>query len=137
MRKCFSLFMFLCCLFLLSACQAPKSAGLATVVDLADDSSQVRFDDNRLAASLQVLGALTRHNPDGFIIAQIELQKLTQRNLPLQYHFSWFDAGGMEIYPGKRAWQQKNLHGGEIANLQAVSPYPGAARFVVYFRRIP
>ena len=62
MRKCFSLFMFLCCLFLLSACQAPKSAGLATVVDLADDSSQVRFDDNRLAASASA-GALTRHNP--------------------------------------------------------------------------
>ncbi|NMA43815.1 MAG: YcfL family protein [Oligosphaeraceae bacterium] len=137
MKRHFYLCAFSFCLLLLAACQSPTTAGLGTRVDLSTGESQVRYDDNRLASSLQVLDAVTRHNPDGFIIAQIMVQNLEKRSLPLQYQFLWFDAGGMEISPGKRTWQQKTLHGAEVANLQAVSPYPEAAAFLVYFRRIP
>jgi uncharacterized protein YcfL len=128
-------------LLLLAGCQAPTTAGMSTRINAVggndEFAARVRYDDTRMASSLQVLGAATRQNPDGFIIAQVEVQNLSKRNYPVQYLFSWFDQNGMEIYPGKRPWQQKVLFGGEIANLQGVSPYPEAVEFKINFRNIP
>ncbi len=129
-------------LLLLSAgCQAPATAGMSARINAVGGNDQlasrVRYDDTRMAGSLQVLGAVTRQNPDGFILAQVEVQNLSKRNYSIQYLFSWFDQNGMEIYPGRRPWQQKVLHGGEIANLQGASPYPEAVEFKIHFRNLP
>lgn len=128
-------------LLLLVGCQAPNTAGMSTRINAVGGNDQfaasVRYDDTRMASILQVLGAATRQNPDGFIVAQVEVQNMSKKNYPMQYLFSWFDQNGMEIYPGKRPWQQKILFGGEIANLQGVSPYPEAVEFKINFRKLP
>ena len=128
-------------LLISAACQTSKTAGMSARINAVGGNDQiaarVRYDDTRMAGSLQVLGAITRQNPDGFILAQVEVQNLTKRNYPIQYLFAWFDQNGMEIYPGKRPWQQKVLFGGEIANLQGVSPYPEAVEFKIHFRNLP
>jgi len=127
-------------LLVLTGCQSPTTAGMSTRIDAvgnAQVAARVRYDDTSMAGKLQVLGAITRQNPDGFILAQVEVQNLTKRDYPIQYLFSWFDQNGMEIYPGKRPWQQKVLFGGEIANLQGVSPYPEAVEFKIHFRNLP
>lgn len=140
--KKIALYLSVVTLFLLTyGCQAPNTSGMSTRIQAAGDNAQVaakvRYDDTRMAGQLQVLGAVTRQNPDGFILAQVEVQNLKKKDYPFQYLFSWFDRNGMEIYPGKRPWQQKVLHGGEIANLQGVSPYPEAVEFKIHFRALP
>lgn len=141
MKKLAFLFSGAALLLLHAGCQSPNTTGMSTRINAVGDnpqlSAKVRYDDTRMAGQLQVLGAITRQNPDAFIIAQVEVQNLTRKNYPFQYLFSWFDQNGMEIYPGKRPWQQKVLHGGEIANLQGVSPYPDAVEFKIHFRALP
>lgn len=125
---------------LFTSCQAPATTGMSTRVNILSDSeiplSQIRIDDKKIANSLQFIDIITRQNSDGFIIAQVELLNLSKRDLPFQYLFSWYDQYGMEIYPGSRPWQQRVLHGGQSANLQAVSPYSEAVEFKIHIRRI-
>lgn len=129
------------CLLLGAGCQSPKTAGQALTATLNDANPQLttylRVDDQRLARYVMVksANAVVRH--DGFLQAQLEVLNTSKRDYAVQYCYLWFDANDMEMFPGKRPWQQAVLHGGESIRLQGVSPYPDAKAFRVQIRPMP
>jgi len=128
-------------LFAAAGCQSPKTAGqsiTATIVDGEPELATVlRVDDQRLAryVAVKTVNSAVRH--DGFLQAQVEVLNTSKRDYAVQYRYLWFDANDMEIYPGKRPWQQAVLHGGESIRLQGISPYPEAKAFRVQIRQMP
>ena len=119
-----------------SGCQSSKTAGMSVSVDMNQGQAKVIQADSGVAGKLAVLSAPSGYTSDHFLIAQVEIKGLKKRDFHFQYMFNWYDANGMEIYPGKGLWKAAVIHGEEIQNLQAVSPYSTATSFRISFRPI-
>ena len=122
-------------------CQSPKTAGQSITATIVDGDPQLatvlRVDDQRLARYVAVKSVNSAVKHDGFLQAQVEVLNTSKRDYAIEYRYLWFDANDMEIYPGKRPWQQAVLHGGESIRLQGISPYPEAKAFRVQIRPMP
>ena len=72
MKKLLPLLSILTLLLLSVGCQAPTTAGISTRINAVSGNDEAaarfRYDDTRMGSSLQVPGAVTRQNPDGFIM---------------------------------------------------------------------
>ncbi|MDD4537996.1 MAG: DUF1425 domain-containing protein [Lentisphaeria bacterium] len=128
-------------LLVAAGCQSPKTAGQSITATIVDGDPQLatvlRVDDQRLARYVSVKSVNSAVKHDGFLQAQVEVLNNSKRDYAVQYRYLWFDANDMEIYPGKRPWQQAVLHGGESIRLQGISPYPEAKAFRVQIRPMP
>lgn len=124
-----------------TGCQSPKTAGQSISASIVDGSPQLatvlRIDDQRLARYISVVSVNSSVKHDGFLQAQVEVINNSKRNYAVQYRYAWYDANNMEIYPGKRSWQQAQLHGGASVRLPGVSPYPDVQGFQVHIRPMP
>lgn len=141
MKLLMSLMAGLVVMFIAAGCQSPRTAGQSITASIVDGSPQMatvlRIDDQRLARYVSVKSVNSAVKHDGFLQAQVEVVNNSKRDYAIQYRYLWFDANDMEIYPGKRPWQQTVLHGGESVRLQGISPFPEAKAFRVQIRPMP
>ena len=64
----------------------------------------------------------------------MELENGYSHPYNLEYKFSWYDSGGMEIDPGRTAWIPFHLNGRETKSVQGVAPNPSAKAFKIKLR---
>ena len=124
------------CAMAFAGCATVSTGGLEASVADKCGLHDIRMDDSWIAARLSVEDAVVRRNDSGFAVAQFTLRNRNKRDLPIQFKFRFFDADGIEIQQGARAWEQTTLHGGESANLTAVAPEMSASSFKLRVRRV-
>lgn len=123
-------------LFFWTGCQSPKTAGMSAKISMNGQESKIIQASSGVSDKIAILSAPSGYTADHFLIAQVELQSIVDRDFSFQYRFNWYDANGMEIYPGKALWMSHVIHGKETINLQSVSPYSTAASFKISIRPI-
>ncbi|MEI6057161.1 MAG: YcfL family protein [Lentisphaerota bacterium] len=64
----------------------------------------------------------------------MELENGISNTYELEYKFSWYDSGGMEVDPGRSAWIPINLKGKETKTIQGLAPNPSAKSFKIKIR---
>lgn len=141
MKLLMSLMAGLVVMFIAAGCQSPKTAGQSITASIVDGDPQMatvlRVDSQRLARYVSVVNVNSAVKHDGFLQAQVEVVNNSKRDFAIEYRYLWFDVNGMEIYPGKRPWQQTVLHGGESVRLQGISSFPEAKAFRLHIREMP
>ena len=124
------------CAALACGCASVPTEGFEVAVCEGVATASVRIDDRHFAQRFCVESALVRREASGFAVVQIQMRNTRRDDVPIQYKFTFFDADGMEIQPGVRAWEQSTLHGGESVSLASVAPEKTAVRFVLRVRRV-
>ena len=120
---------------LMAGCSTPSTSGLEVVVS-EGGKGKVIMDDNFLSRKVIVENCIARRETSGFAKAQVIVRNARSKDQPIQYQFRFFDADGMEVQPGERAWEQTILHGDDSAALSAVAPSKEVVKFSVRIRRV-
>lgn len=64
----------------------------------------------------------------------MELENGISNTYNLEYKFSWYDSGGMEVDPARSAWIPITLQGKETKTIQGLAPNPSAKSFKIKIR---
>ena len=70
----------------------------------------------------------------GLMQVNLELESGYSNPYRLEYKFSWYDSGGMEIDSARSAWIPLYLNGREVKTIQGVAPNPAAKAFKIRLR---
>ena len=118
-----------------TGCETMSTSGLEVAVG-EGGAGVIRVDDRSLSRKLVVEKGIVRREASGFAKAQVFVRNTCRDDLPIQYKFRFFDATGLEVQPGARAWEQTVLHGDDSASLSAVAPQKDVVSFSVRIRRV-
>ncbi len=70
----------------------------------------------------------------GLLQVNLELESGYSNPYRLEYKFSWYDSGGMEIDSARSAWIPLYLNGREVKTIQGLAPNPAAKAFKIRLR---
>ncbi len=70
----------------------------------------------------------------GLLQVNAEIESGISGTYMLEYKFSWYDSGGMEIDSARSAWMPLYLNGRETKTIQGLAPNPAAKAFKIKFR---
>ena len=118
-----------------TGCETLSTSGLEVAVG-EGGVGVIRVDDRAFSQNIVVEKGMVRREASGFAKAQVFVRNTRRDDLAIQYKFRFFDADGMEVQPGVRAWEQTILHGDDSAALSAVAPRKDVVSFSVRIRRI-
>lgn len=91
-------------------------------------------DKDQKKQSFQIM-TVTGKEVDGFKKVQITIMNKTDRDLNLQYRFTWYDAQGLEIESDSTSWQPLHLFGRVTRPINSVARSRQAATFELYIRK--
>lgn len=121
--------------FFAAGCETMSTSGLEVAIG-EGGAGVIRVDDRSLSRKVVVEKGIVRREASGFATAQVFVRNTCRDDLSIQYKFRFFDAAGMEVQPGARAWEQTVLHGDDSASLSAVAPTKDVVSFSVRIRRV-
>ncbi len=116
-------------------CETMSTSGLEVAVS-EGGAGVIRVDDRSLSRNVVVEKGIVRREDSGFAKVQVFVRNTCRNDQPIQYQFRFFDADGMEVQPGARAWEQTVFHGDDSAVLSAVAPRKEVVQFSVRIRRV-
>lgn len=70
----------------------------------------------------------------GLLQVNLELESGISYPYKLEYKFSWYDSGGMEIDSARSAWIPLYLNGREVKTVQGLAPNPAAKTYKIRLR---
>ncbi|MBR6470859.1 MAG: YcfL family protein [Victivallales bacterium] len=117
-------------LLLLAGCLAPKTSGVWV------EKGRIILSDPAFAANLEVVRDAREKTAEGFLHAQVTLQNLNQEDFQCQYCFEWRDENGLMQTHAPTPWRPLVFHGGEVKEVDGVSPLQGASDFRLKLRRM-
>ena len=129
---------------LLGACTTPKSvevgnlgkSGLKAKGSFNIDGTFSRSaltDKGQKKQNFQIM-TVTGKEVDGFKKIQVTVMNKLDKDLNLQYRFSWYDAQGMEIESDSTSWQPLHLFGRVTRPINSVARSRQAVSFELYIR---
>lgn len=68
--------------------------------------------------------------------ALVTLKSNRHRSLWIQYKFSWYDAKGIEIDPGKKPYRDLTIEGKDSITATSMAPSPEAKEFKIRIRKV-
>lgn len=117
------------------ACAALALSGCWTSVMEIDGSSAgsatVNFKNSPV--DIKVLDTRSRF-VGGLLQVNLELESGISYTYKLEYKFSWYDSGGMEIDSARSAWIPLYLNGREVKTIQGLAPNPAAKAYKIRLR---
>ena len=119
---------------LIATAAAIALAGCATTSGIEVGRDYVRVDDPAFASKVKILHNKCEKNPEGFLHVQVEVKNICNGDFSFLYCFEWRDENGMIQTHQPFIWRQKELHGGEVWNLDGVSSLQNATDFRLKLR---
>lgn len=105
-------------------------AGAASYAD-----PYLMVNDSILASQVSVV-SVDYDTIGGLARGTITLRSNRDRQLPLQYRFSWYDETGRELDPGGQPYHSLLLEGQDAVTVSSVAPHPSAEEFKVRLKRV-
>lgn len=144
MKKPYILLILLALSSLLGACATPKNvevdnlkkSGLYARGSFNVDGTFSRSsltDKDQKRQKFQIM-SVTGKEVDGFKKIQTAIANKTDKDLNLQYRFSWYDAQGMQIESDSTTWQPLHLFGKVTRPINNVARSREAITFELYVR---
>ncbi|MBQ9431014.1 MAG: YcfL family protein [Kiritimatiellae bacterium] len=104
----------------------------------------VAVDDGCFADWLSVKETSLRRSDAGFLTAGVSIRNMKtvekdhgrMDDFQMQYHFSWFDANGIELHNDTSYWTRITLHGGETVQLRSTALNVAAVKYIVRMRHV-
>lgn len=111
------------------------SGGCSTSVMDIDGSSAGAGTVNYKNSPVDITVLDTRSRfVNGLLQVNMELENGISNPYNLEYKFSWFDSGGMEVDPARSAWIPIYLQGKETKAIQGLAPNPSAKSYKIKIR---
>jgi uncharacterized protein YcfL len=127
MRKVFFALPIIACAALLSGCWT-------SVMEIDGSSAgNVTVNFKNSPVDIKVLDTRSRFI-GGLLQVSQELESGISHPYRLEYKFSWYDSGGMDIDSARSAWIPLYLNGREVKSIQGLAPNPAAKAFKIRFR---
>ncbi len=111
------------------------TSGIEAVGRPSDPQAEKRLiiHNESLAKVITVSKMRTRTSGD-LLAVEATLTNLSNRDIQVQYRFSWYDAGDFEVEPGKQGWTPVTLHGRASASIQGIAPNPSVTSYRIHIR---
>ncbi len=111
------------------------TSGIEAVGRPADAEVQKRLiiHNEPLARKITITKMRTR-TTGGLLAVEATLTNLGDRDIRVQYRFSWYDADDFEVEPAKHSWTPVTLHGRASVNIQGVAPTPSVESYRIHIR---